>query len=226
MERQEFAGAYKSSVSFVTPLERRLADIVLPKIPGWLETYHLTLLSLVWCALIIGFSCLADHTSDLRWLWGVSAMIALQWVTDFLDGKVGQYRDTGLVKWGFYMDHLLDYLFLCSLLTGYALILPATSRYLMIFVLATFGGFMVNSFLDLAATGKFKISYLKFGPTEFRVALIIINTLLIAFGTRRMVTALPYVAAGAFAGLCVLVYHTQKNIWKIDMDEKYPPPQS
>jgi phosphatidylglycerophosphate synthase len=220
MERQQFAGASKFSSSFVSPLEQRLASIMLPKIPTWLETYHLTLVSLVWCALIIAFSYVAANKGDLRWLWGVSLMIALQWATDFFDGKVGKYRNTGLVKWGFYMDHLFDYVFFCSLVIGYALILPERSRYLMMFILATFGGFMVNSFLDFAATGKFKISYLKFGPTEFRVSLIIINTLLIAFGTRRMVKALPYVAAGALIGLCVLVYRTQKNIWKIDMDSK------
>lgn len=219
MERQQFAGAHKSGTSFVSPLERRLAGAVLPRIPAWLETYHLTMLSLVWCSLIVGLSYLAS-VRDMRWLWGVSAMIALQWVTDFFDGKVGKFRDTGLVKWGFYMDHLLDYVFLCSLALGYALVLPPESRYLMLPVLAVFGGFMVNSFLDFAATGKFKISFLKFGPTEFRVSLIIINALLVAYGTRPMVKSLPYVAAGGFVGLCVLVYRSHKKIWEIDMRDR------
>lgn len=192
-----------------------MASVVLPRIPSFLETHHLTLLSLVWCAFIVAFSYLARV--DVRWLWGVSAMIALQYVTDFFDGKVGKYRDTGLVKWGFYMDHLLDYVFLCSLVVGYALILPVNSLYALLLTLAVFGGFMVNSFLAYGATEKFSISHLRFGPTEFRIALILINTALIIAGVKHMVKVLPYVPVGAVLCLCVVVYRTQKKIWRMDM---------
>jgi hypothetical protein len=52
----------------------------------------------------------------------------MQYVTDHYDGKIGKYRNTGLVRWGYYMDHLLDYVFLCSIIIGYAFILPEKSR--------------------------------------------------------------------------------------------------
>ncbi|MGB8510761.1 MAG: CDP-alcohol phosphatidyltransferase family protein [Pyrinomonadaceae bacterium] len=218
MLREEFAGAGKTGASFLSPLERRIARRVLPKIPAWLETHHLTMLTLVWCALIVVFSYLA--TGDLRWLWGVSLMVVCQYVTDHFDGKIGKYRDTGLVKWGFYMDHLLDYVFLCSILAGYALILPERSRPHLFLLLMIFGAYMVNSFLAFAATAEFRISHLKFGPTEFRLALVTTNALLILYGTRGMERALPYVAAGAFVVLCLLVYRTQKDIWRLDMKHK------
>ena len=48
IETSEFAGAHKTNNSFLAPLERRLAPIVIPRIPGWLETQHLTMLTLVW----------------------------------------------------------------------------------------------------------------------------------------------------------------------------------
>ncbi len=195
-----------------------MVSTVLPKIPAWLETYHLTLLTPVWSALIIAFSFLA--AGNIRWLWLVSLMVLLQYLTDHFDGKVGRYRNTGLVKWGFYMDHLLDYFFLCSVLAGYAIILPDRSRYHLFFILAVFGGFMMNSFLAFAATEQFRISYLKFGPTEFRIALIVINTLLILFGKRHMINALPYVAGFSLLGLSILVYRTQKMIWKNDLEDK------
>lgn len=218
MSGQEFAGATKTSTSILSPLERRMVSTVLPKIPAWLETYHLTLLTPVWSALIIAFSFLA--AGNIRWLWLVSLMVLLQYLTDHFDGKVGRYRNTGLVKWGFYMDHLLDYFFLCSVLAGYAIILPDRSRYHLFFILAVFGGFMMNSFLAFAATEQFRISYLKFGPTEFRIALIVINTLLILFGKRHMISALPYVAGFSLLGLSILVYRTQKMIWKNDLEDK------
>ncbi|HEX7955767.1 MAG TPA: CDP-alcohol phosphatidyltransferase family protein [Pyrinomonadaceae bacterium] len=216
MHREPLALATKSGTSLLSPLERRLAARVVPRIPAWLGTQHLTMLTLLWCAGLVAFGWLA--AGDLRWLWGSSAMIALQWVTDFFDGKVGKHRGTGLVKWGFYMDHLLDFAFLCAVLGGYAFVLPASSHVSLFLVLAVFGGFMVNSFLAFAATGRFRISHGKLGPTEFRLAMVVINSLLVFDGTRRMAKALPYVAACGFAALCVLAYRTQRELWERDTE--------
>ena len=218
IETQQFPGASKSNTSFLTPFERRLAVRVLPRIPSWLETYHLTMLTLVWSGFILFFSYLA--ASDLRWLWGVSAMVALQYVTDHYDGKIGKYRDTGLARWAYYMDHLLDYLFLCSVIIGYAFILPERSRYQILIMLAIFVGYEVSTFLAFAATDRLKISYLKFGPTEFRLALIVINALLVQYGTRTMINGLKYVNIGAAIGLVLVVYRTHKVIWELDMKHK------
>src|SRR5215210_8560466 len=215
MKREELKLAAKSSTSLLSPLERRFAALVVPRVPGWLGTHHLTLMTLAWCAGLVLFGYLA--AGDLRWLWGSSAMIAMQWVTDFFDGKVGKHRGTGLVKWGFYMDHLLDYAFLCAVVGAYAFVLPERAYLSLFLVLAVFGGFMVNSFLAFAATGRFHISHGKLGPTEFRLALVLINSLLVFYGTRRMGKALPYVAAGGFVALCVLAYRTQRELWQRDL---------
>lgn len=217
-ETQEFAGAFKSNSSFLTPLERRLAPMVLPRIPAWLETYHLTLLTLLWSAMILVFSYFARN--DLRWLWVVSGCVFLQYVTDHYDGKIGKYRNTGLARWGYYMDHLLDYFFLCSVIIGYSFILPERSRFQILFTLAIFAGFEVTTFLSFAATDKLKISYLKFGPTEFRLAIIVINALLIQYGTRAMASSLKFVNIGAAVGLAMVVYRTHKLIWELDMKKK------
>ena len=218
IETQHFAGATKTNTSFLTPLERRIAPIVLSRIPAWLETYHLTMLTLVWSGLILLFSHFA--ASDIRWLWPVSAMIFLQYVTDHYDGKIGKYRNTGLVRWGYYMDHLLDYFFLCSVIIGYAFILPERSRYQILFTLAIFAGYEMSTFLAFAATDRLKISYLKFGPTEFRLALNVINGLLVQFGTRYMISGLKYVNVGGAIGLSLLIYRTHKVVWELDMNSK------
>jgi len=221
IETQRFAGATKTNTSFLTPLERRLAVKILPRIPSWLETYHLTMLTLLWSLAILFFSYLA--ADDRRWLWVVSLMIFFQYVTDHYDGKIGKYRNTGLVRWGYYMDHLLDYFFLCSVIIGYAFILPERSRYQILFLLAIFAGYEMSTFLAFAATDRLKISYLKFGPTEFRLALIIINLLLVQYGTRYMISGLKYVNMGAAIGLGLVIYRTHKLIWEIDMSEKGNP---
>ncbi|HXM48270.1 MAG TPA: CDP-alcohol phosphatidyltransferase family protein [Pyrinomonadaceae bacterium] len=215
---QEFAGAGKTNTGLLVPLERRLARFVLPRIPRWLQTYHLTLLTPVWSILIVVFGYFAVR--DLRWLWMVNLMIALHYFTDHFDGKLGKFRDTGLRKWGFYMDHLFDYGFLCSILIGYSFLLPQRAVFNTMLVLCVFSAFMFHTFLMLAATEEFKVSFSVFGPTELRLALIIINGLLVRFGVRPLKGALPYVAVCGTLALALLAYRAQKRLWKSDMQAK------
>src|SRR5712691_8618233 len=154
--RQPFAGAGKTNSGFLVPLERRLTAFVLPRIPRWLETYHLTLLTPVWSGLIVVFGYLAAR--DSRWLWMVSLMIVFHYLTDHFDGKLGKFRDTGLRKWGFYLDHLFDYGFICSILIGYSFLLPQRAIFTMMLVLCVFSSSMFHTFLMLAATDEFKVS--------------------------------------------------------------------
>ena len=213
--RQDFAGAGKTNTGLLVPLERRLAAFVLPRVPRWLETYHLTLLTPVWSILIVAFGYLAAR--DLRWLWMANLMIVLHYFTDHFDGKLGKFRDTGLRKWGFYMDHLFDYAFLCSILIGYSFLLPQKAVFNMMLVLCVFSAFMFHTFLMLAAKEEFTVSFLCFGPTEMRLGLIVCNALLIRFGVRPLKGVLPYVALFGLAALCLLAYQTQRKLWQSDM---------
>src|SRR3954462_8701854 len=177
--KQPFAGAGKSNSGMLVPLERKLTAFILPRIPRWLETYHLTLLTPVWSGLIVLFGYFAS--GNLRWLSMVNLMIVLHYFTDHFDGKLGKYRNTGLRKWGFYMDHLFDYGFLCSILIGYSFLIPQKAQFSMLLVLCVFSAFMFHTFLMLAATEEFRVSFSRFGPTELRVALIIINVFIVRF---------------------------------------------
>lgn len=202
----------------MSPLERRLRNVLVPLVPRAIETYHLTLATVPLSALVVLFGWLAND--DIRWLWGTSVAIAVQYVTDLMDGEIGRRRATGLIKWGYFMDHFLDYIFLCSLLIGYSLMLPDHFKFLQLFILAIFGAFMVSSYLEFAATNEFRIEHLGIGPTEIRLLFVVINTLLIVFGRTYLAFALPYVLVASLVGLAVAVYMTQKRIWDIDMRKK------
>ena len=217
---EPFAGDKKVGKSLLHSVEQRFIAWAVPKVPRGIKTYHLTLATIPISILIVGFSFLA--VEDIRWLWGMSAMIALQWLTDSLDGAVGRARNTGLVRWGYYMDHLLDYFFLAALMIGYMILLPDKSKWMFFFVFALFAGYMVNSYLVMAASNKFRITHLGVGPTEIRAIFILINTLLILFGKTHLLFLLPFILGIAFLGLLVIIYREQKLIWSMDMETRNP----
>ncbi|MBI2410797.1 MAG: CDP-alcohol phosphatidyltransferase family protein [Candidatus Kerfeldbacteria bacterium] len=218
MNNTTFAGNKKVGKNILTHLDKYLVQHFTHRIPSYIETYHLTMLTLVWSGLIIIFSYYAQY--NIHWLWICSMMILLQYLTDLFDGAVGRQRNTGLIKWGYYMDHYLDYVFLCSLLIGYGFIVPENFSYMFFFILAVFGAFMVNSYLSFAATNQFRISYFGIGPTEIRFVFIIINTLIIVFGKTYLAQALPFALTIAWVGLNIVVFKTQKELWIMDMKHK------
>ncbi|MBN1816133.1 MAG: CDP-alcohol phosphatidyltransferase family protein [Sedimentisphaerales bacterium] len=222
MAEAHFTGDKKLPMTtLLAPLEKRFIDDWTPRFPRWIQGWHLTLLTLLWSAGVVVFGCLAGLADNLHWLWGSSAMLVLQWFTDCFDGALGRYRDFGIPKWGFYMDHLLDFVFLCALLAGYSFLLDDIGdKQMVYFLIPVFGTFMVSSFLSFGATGQFKITYLGVGPTEMRVGFIAFNAILIFFGTAWIQPMLPYVLAVSVGVLCVVVFRTQRYIWNRDMADK------
>ncbi len=213
-----FSGDKKVGRSILHTPEQRFIAWAVPKIPAGIETYHLTLATIPICLLIILCSFLAKE--DIRWLLGAAALVAMQWLTDSLDGAVGRARQTGLIRWGYYMDHLLDYFFLAAVMIGYMILLPDKSKWLFFFVFALVAGFMVNSYLVMAATNKFRIAHLGIGPTEIRLIFILINILLVLFGRTHLAFLLYFLLPFAFAGLVFIVYKEQKVIWDMDQEAK------
>jgi len=198
--------------------ERRFIDYWVPRFPRWIEGYHLTLATVLWSAGALVSGYLAQR--DIRWLWLASGMLFMQWFTDSFDGSLGRLRETGIPKWGFYMDHFLDYIFMSAVFVGYALLFQGRTRDIFFVLAPLYGAFMLNSYLSFAATNEFKITFLGIGHTEVRLLLILFNTAMILFGTAWVEQAVPYVAGLALPLLVIVVYRTQKYIWSLDMQAK------
>ena len=217
--KEQFQGDKKLPLkSPLAEAERRFIDYCVPRFPPWIEGYHLTLTTVLWSAGLILSGYLAKQ--DLSWLWLASGMLFMQWFTDSFDGALGRYRDTGIPKWGFYMDHFLDFIFMCSILIGYAVLFEGLYRIIFLVLIPIFGAFMVNSYLSFAATTEFKITFLGMGPTELRLLIIILNTMIIIFGTGFVEKTLPFIPLLTMIALIIVVYRTQKYIWQIDMEDK------
>jgi phosphatidylglycerophosphate synthase len=218
-ETKKFAGDKKVGKSVLSNAENKLKYWLVPKVPEYIETYHLTMMTVVWSIgnVVLSFFVKNNHFV----LWFVSLMILLQYLTDLLDGEVGRQRDTGLIKWGFYMDHFLDFIFLCSLVFVGYMISPKGLEAWYFGLLVITGGFMINSFLLFAATNDFEIYRYGLGPTEFRCGLILINTYIILFGTTKFYLLLPAMAIVTFIALVVNTYQIHRRLWTLDMEAKF-----
>jgi len=218
MNKQKFADNFSTQKRvgqfLFSKIEAKLLGKYVSKFPSCIETYHLTILTIVWSALIILFGYFAIE--NIYWLFGISLLIFLQWFTDLFDGAIGRHRNTGLVRWGYHMDHFLDYIFLYSILISYTFLLPEISLQIVLIGIIL-GAFMVNGFLAFSVSNKFKISHFGIGPTEIRFSLILFNIFLIFFGTWILELVIPYVLVVSFIGLLIIVYLTQKELWKLDM---------
>jgi phosphatidylglycerophosphate synthase len=219
MDNREFRGDKKLPMrTLMAEYERRFIDKNVSKFPKWIQGYHLTLMTIPISIGLIIFGYLAKD--NLSWLWLSSLMLFLQWFTDSFDGALGRFRDTGIPKWGFFMDHFLDFVFMCSIFIGYSFLTDGFSRQIVLLLLPVFGCFMVSSYLAFGATNEFKITFLSAGPTEIRFWFVVLNCLIIFFGTAFIEKILVYILVLSVLLLCFIVYRTQKYIWDIDMKNK------
>lgn len=224
MSKQSFGGAFKKGESLLGPIEKRFVNRWVNAIPKWLETYHLTMMTILWSALVILSAWQVRETGSIFWFWGVSIAIILQYLTDLFDGAVGRSRNTGLVKWGFYMDHFLDFIFQSGLIIAYALIAPVEQNLQWWFfaILAITSGFMVNSFLSFAASNEFEIYFLGIGPTEIRIYFISLNSVIIYLDPTRAYFSygVPIYTFILAIGLLVVCWQSHRKLWQLDMKNK------
>ena len=227
---EDFAGDKKKGQSLLGPLERRLIDWGIPKIPKPILSHHLTYITILWSAGTILFGWLADGGSsassgndgvaeDRIWLHAMSFMVFGQWLTDSFDGSLGKYRKQGLVKWGFFMDHLLDLLFAGSIVIGYSFLVEARwLQFLFLILLLVTCATMATSFLSFAATNQFQIAYYGIGPTEIRIGYIALNTFVYFAGTDIFSWGVPVIVALNVGAFITLVVQTSRNLWQIDYE--------
>jgi hypothetical protein len=105
-------------------------------------------------------------------------------------------------------------------LIGYSFLFDGANRQIIYLFIPISGCFMVSSYLAFGATGEFKITYLGSGPTEVRIYFIILNICIILFGVGWIEKILLYLFVASIIVICIVIYRTQKYIWKIDMSEK------
>jgi phosphatidylglycerophosphate synthase len=213
-----------SNSSFLRDAERSVIEKLCARVPPFIGTKHFTFLSLLSSFLV--FVSYYISAKKPYFLFFASFFIILQWVFDCLDGAIGRLRKEGFIEWGFYMDHLFDYFFMASIVFGLYFLFPDSSLQILVLFLL-FSSFMINSFL-LYASIKTKepglvVSFWHFSPIEFRLLVILFNTLLFFFESTVRNLAGKYLFCLnilLLTALIALIFSCQKKLNQYDISNK------
>lgn len=200
------------------PLEKLVMDKIGALVPPFIGTKHLSFLGLFSSLgiLVAYYFCRISYA----FLFLASLFIIMEWIFDCLDGYIGRSRDEGFVMWGYYMDHLFDYVFLSAIMLGFYFLFPeAGLQVLFLFFILSL--YMNVFFLMQGAIcqQEFKISFLGISPIEFRLFIIIFNTALYfnaAAMKAFMLKNFIFVNLAILLSLLIVIYFHQKKLDSLD----------
>ncbi len=169
-------GSTRVQTSILSGLEKPALIWMASRLPRWIGPDLLTGIG-VFAMAFVGL-CYYLASFNALWLLGASAGLIVNWFGDSLDGTVARVRNRQRPRYGYYLDHLVDAFGTSFVMFGLAfsgLINPMLAAV----VLAVYLILSINAYLAAHTVGVFRISFGRVSPTEGRVVLILLNTLLI-----------------------------------------------
>jgi archaetidylinositol phosphate synthase len=166
--------------------EGRVLEWIARRLPAWVTPDHLTALGVLAAIGIAAAYALSNQ--DPIWLWAASGLLVVHWLGDSLDGTLARVRRSERPRYGYYLDHLVDAIATALIGIGLGLspyMLLATGLVIVIAYLVL----SINTYLETNTLGVFSLGYGRLGPTEARLGLVAINTLL-ALGVLPAITVL------------------------------------
>jgi phosphatidylglycerophosphate synthase len=154
--------------SLLAAAEKRLLVAMARRLPGWVNSDHLTLLALT--AIGVAGAGYVLAWWDPRALWLSVAGLALNWFGDSLDGTVARVRKAERPQYGFYVDHAVDVIGAALLFAGLAAS-PYMSPVVALSLLAAYLLVSAETFLATSVRRVFRMSFAAVGPTELRILL-------------------------------------------------------
>jgi archaetidylinositol phosphate synthase len=173
--------------------ERALLNRLCRAMPGWVTSDHLTALAIVGAA-ICGAGYIASNWSP-AFLFLSSLGLAVHWFGDSLDGSLARHRKLERPRYGYFLDHSVDAICFLMLTVGLGFS-PYVSMDAALFLLAGYYLVSIYVFLYGQVVGKFRMTFLSVGATEFRLVTICFNLFIFIEGPFRL----------SFAGASVSLY--------------------
>jgi phosphatidylglycerophosphate synthase len=206
----------RSKTFLLAGVEQKALQWLAPRLPARVMPDHLTGLG-VFAALGIALAYVLSN-GEPAWLLVATALLAVHWFGDSLDGTLARVRKIERPTYGYYLDHLVDGLATAAIGIGLGLsghMLLATGLVIVIAYLLL----SINTYLETQAFGVFELGYGRFGPTEARVGLAAMNIAMfcgLAFDTSVFgvdVTVLDLAGLTIAGGMiAMLIARASKNL--------------
>ena len=155
--------------------EARVLEGIAKRLPAWIKPDHLTALGVL-AALGIAAAYVLSNENE-AWLWAASALLVVHWLGDSLDGTLARVRRSERPRYGYYLDHLVDAFATAAIGIGLGLS-PHMLLAVGLVIVVAYLILSINTYLETHAFGVFTLGYGRLGPTEARLLLIGVNTLL------------------------------------------------
>ena len=153
--------------------EKRLLTAIARRLPRWILPDDMTALGVL---AALGVCAAYQLSNDSNaWLWAASTLLVLQWFGDSLDGTLARVRRIERPTYGFYLDHLVDAIATAAIGIGLGLS-PLMLLSIGTLIVVAYLILSINVYLESYAFGRFSIGYGLVGPTEVRLILIALNT--------------------------------------------------
>ena len=168
------ADAVRIQTSVLNELEKKVLIWLAERQPQWVTSDLLTYIGTFGAAVIAAGYILSSR--NINFLWLSSLGFVINWYGDSLDGTLARVRKTQRPIYGYYLDHTIDGINEVMIFIGVGLSglihLEIALLALVMYLLMT-----VNVSINAHLKKEFRLTYAKMGPTEFRIIMILINTL-------------------------------------------------
>ena len=168
------ADAVRIQTSVLNSLEKKVLVWLAERQPRWMTSDILTYIGTFGAVVIAAGYILSAW--NINFLWLSSLGFIINWYGDSLDGTLARVRKTQRPVYGYYLDHTIDAINEVMIFVGVGLSglmhLEIALLALVMYLLIT-----INVSINAHLKKEFKLTYASMGPTEFRIIMIIINTL-------------------------------------------------
>lgn len=202
--------------SLLNGLEKKILVWFANRQPRWMTSDILTAIGTVG-AVVIAAGFILAGTKDIHFLWLSSLGFVINWYGDSLDGTLARVRNRQRPLYGYYLDHTVDAINEVIMFVGAGLS-GLVHLELALLILTVYLMLTINVSVNAHLKKEFCLTYAKMGPTEFRIIMIIVNTVLMyvapvrefsmqaaVFGNEVTLSALDTVG-GVILILLVLIY--------------------
>ncbi len=175
-KHEEVRQSTRIQTSLFNAAEKKILVAIAKKLPKWVTSDMLTLVGVLG-AIVIAIGYIHSNV-NIQWLWLASLGFVINWFGDSLDGTVARVRGTQRPIYGYYVDHITDVFNEAIIFIGAGFSILIDIRVALI-LLVLYLMLTINVSINAHLKNEFKLTYMGLGPTEFRILMIIINTLFI-----------------------------------------------